>query len=62
LVEATDVIMGAIAELLATLRGEEPPAERWDPAAHNQSKHGRFESRGASTVETPDRNGTDEKK
>ncbi|WP_284984595.1 lysophospholipid acyltransferase family protein [Arthrobacter sp. efr-133-TYG-118] len=44
LVEATDVIMVAITELLATLRGEEPPKERWDPAAHNQSKHGRFQA------------------
>ncbi|OOP59936.1 1-acyl-sn-glycerol-3-phosphate acyltransferase [Arthrobacter sp. SRS-W-1-2016] len=44
LVEATDVIMDAITELLATLRGEEPPKERWDPAAHNQSKHGRFQA------------------
>ncbi|MCX2749433.1 lysophospholipid acyltransferase family protein [Arthrobacter sp. MI7-26] len=44
LVEATDIIMGAITELLSTLRGEEPPAERWDPAAHNQSKHGRFQA------------------
>ncbi|UKA61420.1 lysophospholipid acyltransferase family protein [Arthrobacter sp. FW306-04-A] len=44
LVEATDIIMGAITELLATLRGEVPPAERWDPAAHNQSKHGRFQA------------------
>ncbi|MEZ2389171.1 lysophospholipid acyltransferase family protein [bacterium RCC_150] len=44
LAEATEVIMDAITGLLATLRGEEPPAERWDPAAHNQSKHGRFQS------------------
>lgn len=44
LAEATDIIMDAITELLATLRGEEPPAERWDPAAHKQSKHGRFQA------------------
>lgn len=65
LVEATDIIMDAITELLATLRGEEPPAERWDPAAHNQSKHGRFQSSGAEpteTVETTDHNGTDGQK
>lgn len=46
LTEATEVIMGAITALLATLRGEEAPAERWDPSAHNQSKHGRFVERG----------------
>jgi 1-acyl-sn-glycerol-3-phosphate acyltransferase len=41
LTAATAVIMDAITALLATLRSEEPPAERWDPAAHNQSTHGR---------------------
>ena len=41
LTAATAVIMDAITGLLATLRSEQPPAERWDPAAHNQSKHGR---------------------
>jgi 1-acyl-sn-glycerol-3-phosphate acyltransferase len=41
LAAATAVIMDAITGLLATLRSEQPPAERWDPAAHNQSKHGR---------------------
>ncbi|CAN7421513.1 lysophospholipid acyltransferase family protein [Arthrobacter sp. LjRoot14] len=41
LTAATAVIMEAITSLLATLRGEQPPAERWDPAAHNQTKHGR---------------------
>ncbi len=58
LVEATDIIMGAITELLATLRGEEPPRERWDPAAHNQSKHGRFQA----TEGTPGTDGTDGQK
>jgi 1-acyl-sn-glycerol-3-phosphate acyltransferase len=58
LVEATDIIMVAITELLATLRGEEPPKERWDPAAHNQSKHGRFQA----TEETSGTNGTDGQK
>ncbi|WP_427171221.1 lysophospholipid acyltransferase family protein [Arthrobacter sp. 92] len=43
---ATNVIMDAITALLATLRGEEPPAERWDPAAHNQTNHGRDIERG----------------
>lgn len=40
--EATDVILDSITSLLAELRGEEPPAERWDPSAHNQTKHGRI--------------------
>jgi 1-acyl-sn-glycerol-3-phosphate acyltransferase len=44
--EATNVIMDAITELVATLRGEKPPAVRWDPSAHNQSTHGRFVERG----------------
>jgi 1-acyl-sn-glycerol-3-phosphate acyltransferase len=47
--------MVAITELLATLRGEEPPKERWDPAAHNQSKHGRFQA----TEGTAGTDGTD---
>ena len=46
LTEATEVIMDAVTELLATLRGEEPPARRWDPAVHQQAKHGRFVERG----------------
>ena len=46
LAEATNVIMDAITGLLAGLRGEQPPAERWDPAAHNQTNHGRFVERG----------------
>ena len=41
LTAATEVIMQDITALLAGIRGEEPPAERWDPSAHNQSKHGR---------------------
>ncbi len=35
--------MDAIAGLVGELRGETPPAERWDPAAHGQSEYGRFE-------------------
>ncbi|BCW45974.1 lysophospholipid acyltransferase family protein [Arthrobacter sp. StoSoilB5] len=46
--EATDVIMDAVTGLLATLRGEEAPAERWDPAVHKQAKHGRFVERGST--------------
>ncbi|OFI39670.1 acyl-phosphate glycerol 3-phosphate acyltransferase [Arthrobacter sp. SW1] len=56
--EATDLIMDAITKLLAELRGEEPPAERWDPAAHNQSKQGRFQARGTDKPGT-DKPGTD---
>ncbi|MFJ4207369.1 lysophospholipid acyltransferase family protein [Paenarthrobacter sp. NPDC089675] len=52
LAEATDVIMDAITELLATLRGQEAPAERWDPANHQQAKHGRFVERGANATPT----------
>ncbi len=47
LVAATEKIMAAITELLAELRGEEAPAERWDPSAHQQPKHGRDVERGA---------------
>ena len=43
---ATDAIMDAITGLLAELRQEEPPAERWDPAKQQQAKHGRFVERG----------------
>ena len=46
LTAATAVIMDAVTALLATLRSEQPPAERWDPAAHNQTKHGRDIERG----------------
>ena len=43
---ATETIMDAVTALLASIRGEEPPAERWDPSKHNQAKHGRFVERG----------------
>ncbi|WP_323740663.1 lysophospholipid acyltransferase family protein [Microcella flavibacter] len=43
LVEGTDRVMGAIAGLLGELRGETPPAERWDPIKNNQKETGRFE-------------------
>jgi 1-acyl-sn-glycerol-3-phosphate acyltransferase len=42
LAEATDRIMIAITRLLEELRGETAPAERWNPAAHNQSEFGRI--------------------
>lgn len=40
--EATKLLMDAITELLEELRGEEAPAERWDPSKHQQSETGRF--------------------
>lgn len=43
----TDVIMVAITAMLEELRGEKAPAQRWDPSAHHQSTHGRFEERGS---------------
>jgi 1-acyl-sn-glycerol-3-phosphate acyltransferase len=43
LTEATDVVMDAITVLFEELRGEKAPAERWDPAKHNQKDTGRFE-------------------
>ena len=42
--EATTIVMNAVAELVGELRGETPPAERWNPAAHNQNETGRYES------------------
>jgi hypothetical protein len=36
------MLMDAIAELLGELRGEKPPAQRWDPSRHEQSETGRF--------------------
>lgn len=45
LAEATDLLMDAITALLAELRGETPPTERWDPARKGQSETGRFEER-----------------
>lgn len=42
--EATDRIMATVTELVGQLRGEQPPAERWDPAAHGQPETGRSTS------------------
>lgn len=41
---ATDAVMADIAGLLAQLRGEPAPAERWNPADHGQKETGRLES------------------
>lgn len=43
LVKATGELMDAIADLLAEVRGEPAPAERWNPAAHGQKETGRLE-------------------
>jgi 1-acyl-sn-glycerol-3-phosphate acyltransferase len=43
LTAATDRVMDAITVLLEQLRDEKAPAERWDPAAHNQKETGRYE-------------------
>lgn len=42
IIEATALLMGEITKLLAELRGEEPPAELWDPLQHDQTETGRF--------------------
>lgn len=41
LAEATGMLMLAITSMIEDLRGEKAPAERWDPADHGQSEHGR---------------------
>ncbi|WP_394552413.1 lysophospholipid acyltransferase family protein [Agromyces sp. MMS24-JH15] len=43
LLAATAELMDAIAALLAQLRGEPAPAERWDPVVHGQKEIGRIE-------------------
>ena len=43
LAEATTALMNEIARLLGELRGEIPPAERWDPTQHGQKETGRLE-------------------
>ena len=43
LLKATGELMDAIAALLAEVRDEPAPAERWDPAAHGQKETGRLE-------------------
>lgn len=41
LTEATTQLMDAVTALVEEVRGESAPAERWDPAKHGQSEHGR---------------------
>jgi 1-acyl-sn-glycerol-3-phosphate acyltransferase len=43
LLAATGELMDAIAALLAELRGEEAPAQRWDPTQHGQKETGRLD-------------------
>lgn len=43
LVAATDQVMAAISDLLGDLRGQTPPAERWNPSAHGQKETGRLD-------------------
>jgi 1-acyl-sn-glycerol-3-phosphate acyltransferase len=43
LTAATAVLMNDITAIVADLRGETAPAERWDPALHNQTEIGRIE-------------------
>ncbi|MDJ0321735.1 lysophospholipid acyltransferase family protein [Pseudarthrobacter sp. PS3-L1] len=50
---ATEAIMDDITGLLEELRGEQAPAERWDPSKKGQSAHGRFEDR--DTTENGDK-------
>ena len=41
--EATEIVMDRLAEMLGEVRGEQPPAKRWNPAEHRQSETGRYE-------------------
>ncbi len=43
LVAGTDAVMARISGLLGELRGETPPAERWNPGQHGQKETGRLE-------------------
>lgn len=40
---ATDVLMDDLARILGEVRGETPPAKRWDPSSHGQKETGRLE-------------------
>ena len=40
LAEATEAVMDAVTGLLAGIRGEQPPAVRWDPRAHSLPRIG----------------------
>jgi 1-acyl-sn-glycerol-3-phosphate acyltransferase len=59
---ATDRILDAVTALLAELRGEEPPAERWDPVAHNQTTLGRMMEKNPPALGADNGNGAGEGK
>lgn len=42
LAAATNDLMNTLAAMVGELRGETPPATRWDPAEHGQSETGKF--------------------
>ncbi|HHX47869.1 MAG TPA: 1-acyl-sn-glycerol-3-phosphate acyltransferase, partial [Brevibacterium sp.] len=42
--EATRRLMDAITALVADLREEEAPAQRWNPSEHGQQETGRFDA------------------
>ncbi|GAB3599561.1 lysophospholipid acyltransferase family protein [Microbacterium tumbae] len=44
LTEATNRLMAAITQLLEQVRGEQAPAERWNPAEHGQKETGRLDT------------------
>jgi len=44
LTEATALVMNRLADMLGELRGEQPPAERWNPAQHDQKETGRYDA------------------
>jgi 1-acyl-sn-glycerol-3-phosphate acyltransferase len=45
---ATDAVLDAITGLLTELRTGTPPAQRWDPRRHGQSRTGNFRRRGGA--------------
>lgn len=44
LAAATTKLMNTLAAMVGELRGETPPAQRWNPSEHGQSEIGRFEA------------------
>ncbi|MBF4459717.1 1-acyl-sn-glycerol-3-phosphate acyltransferase [Pseudoclavibacter sp. VKM Ac-2867] len=49
---ATELVMHDVTRLLEGIRGEQAPAELYDPAKHGQSEHGKFpQDRGGSSRE-----------
>jgi hypothetical protein len=45
LTEATEAIMSAITQLLADIRGEEPPLEPYDPRKFREQRTGNFKKK-----------------